>query len=199
MTYCRFRAVSLIFFYRTGDNASLKWDLYQKRSDFTSLTRWTVFIIKIFEFQPHKAPPAAVRARRCALHQAEYLKYSVMGFQALNQTSASENRSESFSFPGSVDLDKPQDIIPLSTHRRICEPGQLRSLSSGGAVLPSAARHAARAGWGVSCSNRPGPPGSVCVSEYMTEREGAVWGLNDEREEEAVRTKRSHTFSCSLV
>lgn len=50
----------------------------------------------MFEFQPHKAPPAAVSA---CCWPAEYLKCSVMVFQALNQTSASENPSESFSFP----------------------------------------------------------------------------------------------------
>lgn len=44
----------------------------------------------MFEFQPHKAPPAAVSARRSALSPVEYLKCSVMVFQALNQTPATE-------------------------------------------------------------------------------------------------------------
>lgn len=77
-----------------------------------------------------------------------------------------------FLFPGSVDLDKPQDIIPLST-------GEFRSLSSGGAVLPSAARHTARAGWGVYCPNQPGtagtsPPGDMSVCVWSGEKESSV-------------------------
>jgi len=117
-------------------------------SDLTLFIHLSVDIIKMFEFQPHKAPPAAVNACCSAFLPAEYLKCSVMVFQALNQARASKN-AESCSIPPVRGFRQTAGYNPIFHHKQSCEPCEFCPISNVGADLPSAARHSARAGWGV--------------------------------------------------
>lgn len=79
-------------------------------------------------------------------------------------------KTAAFLFPGSVDLDKPQDVIPLSPHRRSCELGELVSLSSEGAILP--------------CGSQPGRVGGPIApanQEQQEQTHQARWLIRGEQ------------------